>query len=46
VLEQVTNGVAVRMMLLYLLIGGPPPELPGETPVTGAVPKDTTHAAD
>lgn len=32
VLEQVTNGVAVRMMLLYLLIGGPPPELPGEPP--------------
>jgi len=45
VLEQVTNGVAVRMMLLYLLIGGPPPELPGEAP-TSVAQKDSTHAAD
>jgi aspartate carbamoyltransferase catalytic subunit len=33
--EQVTNGVAVRMCLLYHLLGGPPQEL-----------KDSTHAAD
>jgi aspartate carbamoyltransferase catalytic subunit len=46
VLEQVTNGVAVRMALLYLLIGGPPPELPGGPPDGAAVPKDATHAAD
>ncbi len=37
VLEQVTNGVAVRMAMLYLMIGStpdPPPE------------KDSSHAAD
>lgn len=35
VLEQVTNGVAVRMALLFLLLGTPPLEA-----------KDSTHAAD
>jgi len=35
VLEQVTNGVAVRMALLYLLLGGPPAET-----------KETLRAAD
>ena len=35
VLEQVTNGLAVRMALLYLLIGGPQDEA-----------KETLHAAD
>jgi aspartate carbamoyltransferase catalytic subunit len=28
VLEQVTNGLAVRMALLYHLVGGPPPDAP------------------
>ncbi len=36
VLEQVTNGVAVRMALLFLMIGGADP--PSE--------KDSSHAAD
>jgi aspartate carbamoyltransferase catalytic subunit len=35
VLEQVTNGLAVRMALLFLLIG-----------TDGSQPKETTHAAD
>ena len=35
VLEQVTNGLAVRMALLFLLLGAAPPEA-----------KDSTHAAD
>jgi len=35
ILEQVTNGVAVRMALLYLLLGGPPAET-----------KETARAAD
>ncbi len=35
VLEQVTNGLAVRMALLFLLLGGAPPDA-----------KDPTHAAD
>ena len=37
VLDQVTNGVAVRMALLYLLIGGGT-DVPAE--------KDSSHAAD
>jgi aspartate carbamoyltransferase catalytic subunit len=37
VLDQVTNGVAVRMALLYLLIGGGT-DAPAE--------KDSSHAAD
>ncbi len=36
VLEQVTNGLAVRMALLFLLLGGVPPEAE----------KDSSHAAD
>ncbi|HVA95393.1 MAG TPA: hypothetical protein VNI36_10890, partial [Candidatus Dormibacteraeota bacterium] len=36
VLEQVTNGVAVRMALLFLIIGGA--DAPSE--------KDSSHAAD
>jgi aspartate carbamoyltransferase catalytic subunit len=35
VLEQVTNGLAVRMALLFLLLGAAPTEA-----------KDSTHAAD
>jgi aspartate carbamoyltransferase catalytic subunit len=35
VLEQVTNGLAVRMALLFLLLGTAPSEV-----------KDSTHAAD
>ncbi|HEV3218466.1 MAG TPA: aspartate carbamoyltransferase catalytic subunit [Candidatus Acidoferrales bacterium] len=45
VLEQVTNGVAVRMALLFLLMGAPT-----ETGATGEpateTKKDTTHASD
>ena len=37
VLEQVTNGVAVRMALLFLMIGAPADALPE---------KDSSHAAD
>ena len=44
VLEQVTNGVAVRMALLFLLMG-----MPAETPVSGEsadAAKDPAHAPD
>jgi aspartate carbamoyltransferase catalytic subunit len=41
VLEQVTNGVAVRMALLYLLMGG---SASADTPPTAAM--DASHAAD
>jgi aspartate carbamoyltransferase catalytic subunit len=45
VLEQVTNGVAVRMALLFLLMGTPVESLAGEE--SGAeIKKDSTHAAD
>jgi aspartate carbamoyltransferase catalytic subunit len=37
VLEQVTNGIAVRMALLYLLISGAPEDGSSEPP---AVPKE------
>ncbi len=52
VLEQVTNGIAVRMALLFLLISGPPEE--GAHPLAEALPaknrrstdqKDPSHAA-
>jgi aspartate carbamoyltransferase catalytic subunit len=33
VLDQVTNGVAVRMMLLYLLMGTPADAVPGAEPM-------------
>jgi aspartate carbamoyltransferase catalytic subunit len=58
VLEQVTNGIAVRMALLYLLISGAPEDVPSETPATPkeeAPPqrnrrstdkKDLSHASD
>ena len=57
ILEQVTNGVAVRMMLLYLLIGGPVIEFPeqaADSPAPGGPEKpekkdkkkDRTNAAD
>jgi aspartate carbamoyltransferase catalytic subunit len=39
VLEQVTNGLAVRMALLYHLIGGPPSDAPHPA-------KDRSNAAD
>ena len=31
IVEQVTNGVAVRMAVLYLLLGGSEPALTEET---------------
>ncbi len=40
VLEQVTNGIAVRMALLYLLISGAPEDGSSEPP---AVPKEETQ---
>jgi aspartate carbamoyltransferase catalytic subunit len=52
VLEQVTNGIAVRMALLFLLISGPPED--GAHPLAEALPaknrrstdqKDPSHAA-
>ncbi|MBM3316498.1 MAG: aspartate carbamoyltransferase catalytic subunit [Candidatus Eisenbacteria bacterium] len=36
ILEQVANGVAVRMAVLYLVSGGSPPEPVGMTPVIPA----------
>ena len=44
VLEQVTNGVAVRMAILYLLIGGAADDVPH--PAIEAQPRESTHAAD
>ncbi len=44
VLEQVTNGVAVRMAILFLLIGGAGEDA-AET-LAEARPKESTHAAD
>jgi aspartate carbamoyltransferase catalytic subunit len=44
VLEQVTNGVAVRMAILYLLITG---AVEGGThPALEATPKESAHASD
>ena len=43
VLEQVTNGVAVRMAILYLLIGGAGEGTPH--PAEQAQPRESTHAA-
>jgi hypothetical protein len=37
VLEQVTNGLAIRMALLFLMIG---------TGTESGAPKGTSHAAD
>ncbi len=42
VLEQVTNGIAVRMAILFLLLGA----AGEETPQTTAPPTESTHAAD
>jgi aspartate carbamoyltransferase catalytic subunit len=42
VLEQVTNGIAVRMAILFLLIGG----AAGEAPLTTESSRESTHAAD
>jgi aspartate carbamoyltransferase catalytic subunit len=39
VLEQVTNGLAIRMALLYHLVGGPPADAPHPA-------KDRSNAAD
>jgi aspartate carbamoyltransferase catalytic subunit len=45
VLEQVTNGLAVRMALLFLLMGGPGED--GATPpASQEIPKESTHASD
>jgi hypothetical protein len=44
VLEQVTNGVAVRMAILYLLIGGASET--GMHPALEAKPKESTNASD
>jgi aspartate carbamoyltransferase catalytic subunit len=40
VVEQVTNGVAVRMAVLYLLLGGS--RAPGDTPVAAMAAAATT----
>jgi aspartate carbamoyltransferase catalytic subunit len=42
VLEQVTNGIAVRMAILFLLIGA----AGEEAPQTTEHPRESTHAAD
>ena len=44
VLEQVTNGLAVRMALLYHLVGGAPADAPH--PAAPPTTKDRTNAAD
>src|ERR1700756_5225080 len=44
VLEQVTNGVAVRMAILYLLISGDPGD--GTHPALEAKPKESANASD
>jgi aspartate carbamoyltransferase catalytic subunit len=51
VLEQVTNGIAVRMALLFLMIGivpdAPPPAAPENSAAeSGVAQKDPSHAAD
>jgi aspartate carbamoyltransferase catalytic subunit len=47
VLEQVTNGVSVRMALLFLLIGGAGGEESGPAPSDAQrQSKESTHAAD
>ncbi|MBZ5700692.1 MAG: aspartate carbamoyltransferase catalytic subunit [Acidobacteriia bacterium] len=50
VLEQVTNGIAVRMAILYLLIGTPAEEAPQTTASSGeqtpAKARESTHASD
>jgi hypothetical protein len=38
--EQVTNGIAIRMSLLYLLLGGSGPE-----PVTVGMPEEVASSA-
>ena len=38
--EQVTNGIAIRMSLLYLLLGGSGPE-----PVTVGLPEEVASSA-
>ncbi len=45
VLEQVTNGLAVRMALLFLLIGGAG-EDSAAPPASLETPKESTHASD
>jgi len=44
VLEQVTNGVAVRMAILYLLVTGAPED--GTHPALEGKPKESAHATD
>ncbi len=50
VLEQVTNGLAVRMAILYLLIGAAGEEAPQTTESSGeqapAKARESTHASD
>jgi aspartate carbamoyltransferase catalytic subunit len=36
IVEQVTNGVAVRMAVLYLLLGGSQPAVGSTEPIVGA----------
>ena len=45
VLEQVTNGIAVRMALLFLLIAGSMDE-DASRPISVEAPKESTHASD
>lgn len=45
VLEQVTNGLAVRMALLFLLMGGAGEEGTAP-PASQEAPKESTHASD
>jgi aspartate carbamoyltransferase catalytic subunit len=44
VLEQVTNGIAVRMALLFLLISGPPED--GAHPLAEALPAKNRRSTD
>ncbi|HUI75738.1 MAG TPA: aspartate carbamoyltransferase catalytic subunit [Candidatus Acidoferrum sp.] len=44
VLEQVTNGLAVRMAILYLLVAGAPED--GTHPALEGKPKESAHATD
>ncbi len=46
VLEQVTNGLAVRMAILFLLIGGAGEDAPQTSPSAGERNRESTHAAD
>ena len=47
VVEQVANGVAVRMAVLYLLLASPPPPPPASEPIAvlGSIRSDARRSA-